>query len=111
MLNLACNNKQKIKLTASPDNPLGGPLGGTVVSGNGTVEPDPTDALSCFVISDSGPAAQGDPPTATVFKIGTDADPGPDDVPLFDDVRLLVSLPPLPVATTLGLTVGSPEPK
>lgn len=107
MLELACNNTQKIRLTASPDNPLGGPLGGTVVSGNGTVEPDPADPLSCFVVSDAG----GDPPTVTVFKIGADADPGPGDVPLFDDVTLTTALPPPPVATTLGLTVGSPEPK
>lgn len=98
-LALACDNTQKIKVTAVPDGPIDGPLQVSVVSGDGTSEM--VDDLTFYVIS--GIAAAD-----TVFSVNGDAMPGTDVVPLPDTITLTVSQK---LASTLGLSAENPVPK
>jgi hypothetical protein len=113
MLPVACNNEQKVKITAAPrtagtpTNPAGnpaqldGPVQAEVVSGDGTVETIPTEPNSFYVVSGPGVGK-------TTYRVFADADLGTGVVLLEDTIELEVSGAQ---AASFGLTAGAPEPK
>jgi len=106
-LALACSNEEKIKVTASPTTPGGNPatldggLQAEVISGDGTVEPDPSDPNSFFAVSG---VALG----ITEFRVHGDAGLGSGVVEIQDIVTLTVGGA---MAANFGLTASAPIPK
>lgn len=107
MFSVACNNEQKVKVTANPTTSSGkpaaldGPLTVTVASGDGTVGQDPAEPNSFYAIS-------GDGVGTTVYSVSGDADLGAGVVAIEDSVQLEVSGAQ---AAAFGLVSGSPEDK
>lgn len=104
-MDLQCTNEQKIRITATPTTQSGqpaaldGPLTVDVTSGDATVEQ--IDDTSFFVVSGANPGP-------STFVVSGDADLGAGVVPISDGINLNVSGA---LASNLGLTAGSPEPK
>lgn len=107
MINAACSNEQKVKLTANPTTTTGkparfdGPVRATLVSGEATSEPVPDEPNSVYLIS-------GDQPGTSEFLLEADVDLGSDVELLSDTVTFEVSGAK---AAAFGVTVGTPEPK
>ena len=101
MLSVACNNKQKVAITASPDGPIDGALRVTVTEGDGTVEQDPATPLSFKAVSGSI-AGQ------TKYLVEGDVRAGSDVVLISEVVELTVSAAE---ATSFGLSAGAVEDK
>ena len=99
MLSIACNNLQKITVTATPNGPLDGPLRVTVQSGDGTVEQDPATPLVFKAVS--GPTA-----SQTVYLVEGDAKEGAGEDFISETVELTVSAA---AATSLGMSAGAIE--
>lgn len=106
-LGIACNNEQKVKVTANPVTSAGNPAqldGGIqaeVLSGDGSVQPVPGEPNSFFAVSGSGVGQ-------TVYRVFGDADLGSGTVLIEDTVTLDVSGAQ---AASFGLVAGAPEPK
>jgi len=107
MLGIACNNEQKVKVTANPTTTAGNPatldggLQAEVVSGDGSVELIPAEPNSVYVVSGAGVGQ-------TVVRVFADADLGAGVVLIEDSVTLDVSGAQ---AANFGLVAGAPEPK
>lgn len=107
MFGIACNNEQKVKVTASPTTSSGRPatLDGAlkveVVSGDGTFTQDAAEPNSFFAVS-------GESVGTTVYKVSGDADLGEGQVLIEESVELEVSGAQ---AQNFGLVAGAPEPK
>jgi hypothetical protein len=106
-LSVSCTNEEKVTINAAPQSSSGkpatidGPLVVTVVSGDGTVEQDPTSPLSFKAVS-------GDSASETVYDVAGDADMGAGVVTIHDTVTLTVTSA---VAANFGLSVGVTEAK
>lgn len=106
MLEISITNEQKVKVTLTPVTAAGRPakLDGVptwqVSSGDSTVVPS-ADGLSADLIS-------SDIPGETMFVVSADADLGQGVVNITDSVKLTVEGA---LATSLGLTAGTPETK
>jgi hypothetical protein len=96
MLSIACDNRQKVTVTATPNGPLDGALRVTVQSGDGTVEQDPATPLSFKAVS--GPTA-----SQTVFLVEGDAQAGAGEAFISETVELTVAAA---AATSLGMAAG-----
>lgn len=107
MLPIACNNEQKVKVTAAPVTASGGPaaldggLQASVVSGDGTFANVPGEPNAIDFISGAGIGT-------TVYRVFGDADLGAGVVTLEDTVELTVDGAQ---AVSFGLTSGAPQPK
>jgi hypothetical protein len=99
MLPVACNNKQKVTINASPDGPLDGALKITITEGDGTFEVDPNTPLSFKAVS--GPIAG-----QTKYLVEADVRAGTDVVLISEVIELTVSSAE---ATSLGFSVGAIE--
>lgn len=107
-LAIACNNEQKVPVTAAPTSangrpaPVDGALTITVQSGDGTFLQDPASPLVFDAVS-------GDAPGDTVYLVEADADMGPGDPVLIQDLVTLTVTSA--VAANFGFTSGAPVPK
>jgi hypothetical protein len=107
MLQVACNNDQKVTVIASPQSTGGRPaqidgaLRVSVQSGNGTVEQDAATPLQFKAVS-------GDTPGVTTYLVEADADLGEGVVLIQDIVELNVTSAQ---AANFGLAAGAVEPK
>lgn len=105
-MDLAITNEQKINVRLAPVTSTGRPaqLDGSptwqVSSGDSTVVPS-ADGLSADLIS-------SDIPGETMFVVSADADLGSGIVTVTDSIKLTVAGA---LATSLGLTAGTPEAK
>lgn len=99
MLSIACDNRQKVTVIATPDGPLDGPLRVTVQSGDGTVEQDPATPLQFKAVS-------GVIAGQTVYLVEGDALAGAGEVLIPETVELTVSAA---AATSLGMAQGATE--
>lgn len=106
-LALQCTNEQKIPVTVKPTTAAGnpatfdGPLKFTVQSGEATVQQDPTDPNTFFVVS-------GEDPGLSSILVEGDADLGPDVSTIQDIITLTVSGAQ---AASFGFSVGTAVPK
>lgn len=106
-LSVALTNEEKIKITASPQTQGGrpaqvdGPIRGTVVSGEVTVQQVDGEPNSLYIVS-------GDNPGSAEVLVEADADLGEGVTLLQDTVQVEVSGAQ---AVSFGLTAGAPEPK
>lgn len=101
MLELACNNRQKVTVTASPDGPLDGALRVSVTAGDGTVEQDPATPNTFKAVS-------GTIAGETRYLVQGDTRAGVDENLIEEEVVLTVSAAE---ATGFGLVAGAVEPK
>ena len=107
MLAIACNNAQRVPVTAAPVTASGRPaqvdgaIRVTVQSGDGTFLVDPLVPLGFKAVS-------GDAPGTTVYLVEADADLGAGETLIQDTVELTVTSE---TAAAFGLTSGAPEPK
>lgn len=105
-MDITLTNEQKVKVTLAPVTATGKPakLDGeptwTVQSGDSTVQVDP-GGLSAFLVS-------SDTPGDTVIVVEADANLGEGVETISDAIRLTVEGAR---ASSLGLVVGTPEPK
>jgi hypothetical protein len=106
-LAIACTNEEKVTVNATPKTSTGkaavidGALTVTVISGDGTVEQDPTTPLSFKAVS-------GDSASVTVYDVAGDTDLGAGVVTIHDTVTLTVTSA---VAASFGLVAGVTEAK
>jgi len=107
MINATCTTDQKVKITANPRKPTGGPtaldgdLDVTVASGAGTSEPVDGDPKSFYVSSDE--------PGETTFVVKGKADLGAGATVDIEDVVVLTVVGRN--AHAFGLYAGAHEPK
>lgn len=106
-LDISITTEQQVRITATPvtasGNPaaLDGALRVSVISGTATGESDPANPLRVILRA-------SDTPGATTFLIEGDADLGA-GVVLIQDTATLTVIGAM--ASSLGLVVGTPEPK
>jgi hypothetical protein len=101
MFPVACDNTQKVPITASPDGPIDGALRITVTEGDGTFLQDPATPLVFTAVSGSI-AGQ------TKYLVEADVRAGADVSLISEVVELTVSAAE---AKSLGMSAGAPEPK
>lgn len=106
MLSITIDDTQKVKVTLNPVDSKGNPakLDGAPIwtsDGGGSAVTPAEDGLSADLIS-------SDLPSTTVFTVTADADLGAGVVNIADQVTLIVINA---MASSLGLTAGTPEPK
>jgi hypothetical protein len=107
MLAVACNNAEKVTVTATPVTSSGRParfdgaLKLTVQSGSGTFEQDPATPNRFKAVS-------GDDPGTTVYLVEADVDLGAGVTNISDTVELTVTGEN---AAAFGLAAGVVEPK
>lgn len=105
MAEISISTEQKVLVTLTPKTAAGnpaavdGPATFNVLSGNCTIEP--VSDLSAYIVS-------GDIAGPSVVEVSADADLGEGVVTISDTVNVEVTSPQ---ATSLGLTLGTPEPK
>lgn len=111
MLELACTNEQKIRVSVSPVTAGGqpanvdGPIRVEVISGPGSVQMDGDRAF--YVVSQD--VVDADPElNKTVYLVAADADLGAGVREISDNVMLSVTSAE---AAFVGLSAGAPEPK
>jgi hypothetical protein len=103
-LDVTINDTQKVKVTLVPNGPVDGVPLWEVMTGLATVMPD-ADGMSAYLISEDNVSTGGS--TSTV-EVSADVDMGAGNVTLTDQINMHVTEAQ---ATSLGLTVASPEPK
>jgi hypothetical protein len=113
MFPVSCDNASKITINLSPDGAIDGALELEVVSGDGTVEYDPTKQLTFKVVSGTAvfDSTTSDTVGITVIRVTGDVKKGPDRETITEDVVLTVTAVPVPDATTFGMRAGAVEPK
>lgn len=109
----ACTTVEKVRFTVSPRTAptsahpeglpatLDGPLSGSVVSGDGTFELDPSDPNAYFLVS-------GDNPGVTEFDVSGDGRQGPEVKTITEHMTLTVTAADV---DTLGSVASAPQPK
>lgn len=100
---VTCDDTQKVHVQMTVDGKLDGPPSWEVVSGQGTVVPDP-DGMGAYLVSEDN--VQGDGPFDTRYMVFAQA--GGAEVAGDNELILHVNNNP---ATALGFSVGQPEPK